>query len=183
MCFSIFLNKTKYSWKIYYNNSYVLKVRDDLNHNFYTVVLITCITILFKIVLFMKKKFFERFSDRVVCITGSPGAFMGATLLVVVWAVCGPVFNYSETWQLVINTGTTIITFLMVFLIQKTQNKDSKAIQIKLNELIASYEKASNRLVDIEDLTEEELDKLHKYYEKLGQLSQEKEHSQDPVQE
>ncbi|MCC3215956.1 MULTISPECIES: low affinity iron permease family protein [Chryseobacterium] len=130
----------------------------------------------------MKKNFFERFSDRVVCITGSPGAFMGASLLVVVWAVCGPVFNYSETWQLVINTGTTIITFLMVFLIQKTQNKDSKAIQIKLNELIASYEKASNRLVDIEDLTEEELDKLHKYYEKLGQLSQEKEHSQDPVQ-
>lgn len=154
-----------------------------MNHNFYPVVLITCITILFKIVLFMKKNFFERFSDRVVCITGSPGAFITASLLVIVWAVCGPLFNYSETWQLVINTGTTIVTFLMVFLIQKTQNKDSKAIQIKLNELIASYEKASNRLVDIEDLTEEELDKLHKYYEKLGQLSQEKEHSQDPVQE
>ncbi|TXI97986.1 MAG: low affinity iron permease family protein [Chryseobacterium cucumeris] len=115
--------------------------------------------------------------------TGSPGAFITASLLVIVWAVCGPLFNYSETWQLVINTGTTIVTFLMVFLIQKTQNKDSKAIQIKLNELIASYEKASNRLVDIEDLTEEELDKLHKYYEKLGQLSQEKEHSQDPVQQ
>ncbi|MDR6369786.1 low affinity Fe/Cu permease [Chryseobacterium bernardetii] len=131
----------------------------------------------------MKKNLFERFSDRVVCITGSPGAFVGASLLVVVWAICGPVFNYSETWQLVINTGTTIITFLMVFLIQKTQNKDSKAIQIKLNELIASYEKASNRLVDIEDLTEEELDKLHKYYEKLGQLSKEKENSQDPVKE
>lgn len=154
-----------------------------MSHNFYTVVLITCITILFKIVLFMKKKFFERFSDRVVCITGSPGAFITASLLVIVWAICGPLFNYSETWQLVINTGTTIVTFLMVFLIQKTQNKDSKAIQIKLNELIASYEKASNRLVDIEDLTEEELDKLHKYYEKLGQLSQEKEHSQDPVQQ
>jgi low affinity Fe/Cu permease len=131
----------------------------------------------------MKKNLFERFSDRVVCITGSPGAFVGASLLVVVWSICGPVFNYSETWQLVINTGTTIITFLMVFLIQKTQNKDSKAIQIKLNELIASYEKASNRLVDIEDLTEEELDKLHKYYEKLGQLSKEKENSQDPVKE
>ncbi|WP_249413597.1 low affinity iron permease family protein [Chryseobacterium indologenes] len=119
----------------------------------------------------MKNNFFERFSDRVVYITGSPGAFIGASLLVVIWAVCGPIFNYSETWQLVINTGTTIITFLMVFLIQKTQNKDSKAIQIKLNELIASYEKASNRLVDIEDLTEEELDQLHKYYEKLGKLS------------
>jgi low affinity Fe/Cu permease len=121
----------------------------------------------------MKKNFFERFSDRVVYITGSPGAFIGASMLVVIWAVCGPIFNYSETWQLVINTGTTIITFLMVFLIQKTQNKDSKAIQIKLNELIASYEKASNRLVDIEDLTEEELDQLHKYYEKLGKLSNE----------
>jgi len=154
-----------------------------LSHNFYTVVLITWIIILLKIVLVMKKNLFERFSDRVVCITGSPGAFVGASLLVVVWAICGPVFNYSETWQLVINTGTTIITFLMVFLIQKTQNKDSKAIQIKLNELIASYEKASNRLVDIEDLTEEELDKLHKYYEKLGQLSKEKENSQDPVKE
>ncbi|TQM21349.1 low affinity Fe/Cu permease [Chryseobacterium aquifrigidense] len=154
-----------------------------MSHNFYTVVLITWIIILLKIVLVMKKNLFERFSDRVVCITGSPGAFVGASLLVVVWAICGPVFNYSETWQLVINTGTTIITFLMVFLIQKTQNKDSKAIQIKLNELIASYEKASNRLVDIEDLTEEELDKLHKYYEKLGQLSKEKENSQDPVKE
>lgn len=127
----------------------------------------------------MKKNFFERFSDRVVCITGSPGAFVGASLLVVIWAVCGPIFNYSETWQLVINTGTTIITFLMVFLIQKTQNKDSKAIQIKLNELIASYEKASNRLVDIEDLTEEELDQLHKYYEKLGKLSNESKPSSD----
>jgi len=127
----------------------------------------------------MKKNFFERFSDRVVYIAGSPGAFIGASLLVVIWAVCGPIFNYSETWQLVINTGTTIITFLMVFLIQKTQNKDSKAIQIKLNELIASYEKASNRLVDIEDLTEEELDQLHKYYEKLGKLSNESKPSSD----
>lgn len=127
----------------------------------------------------MKKNFFERFSDRVVCISGSPGAFIGASLLVVIWAVCGPVFDYSETWQLVINTTTTIITFLMVFLIQKTQNKDSKAIQIKLNELIASYEKASNRLVDIEDLTEEELDQFHKYYEKLGKLSNQSKPSSD----
>lgn len=131
----------------------------------------------------MKKNFFERFSDRVVCITGSPGAFITASLLVIVWAVCGPLFNYSETWQLVINTSTTIVTFLMVFLIQKTQNKDSKAIQIKLNELIASYEKASNRLVDIEDLTEEELDKLHKYYEKLGQLSKEQQDPKDSEKE
>ncbi|MDW9379421.1 low affinity iron permease family protein [Chryseobacterium sp. JV558] len=131
----------------------------------------------------MKKNFFEKFSDRVVYITGSPGAFIGASLLVVIWAVCGPVFDYSETWQLVINTSTTIITFLMVFLIQKTQNKDSKAIQIKLNELIASYEKASNRLVDIEDLTEEELDQLHKYYEKLGKFSNEPRPSLDSTEQ
>jgi len=94
---------------------------------------------------------------------------------VVIWAVSGPVFNYSETWQLVINTGTTIITFLMVFLIQKSQNKDSKAIQIKLNELIAANEKASNRIVDIEDLTEKELDQLHCYYEKLADFAEEDE--------
>lgn len=114
----------------------------------------------------MNKNFFERFSDRVVCFTGSPSAFLIACALVIIWAVTGPLFNFSETWQLVINTGTTIVTFLMVFLIQKAQNKDSKAIQIKLNELISSHEKANDRLVDIEDLTEAELDKLHKSYEK-----------------
>ena len=116
----------------------------------------------------MKKNFFDRFADWAVYFTGSPGAFVGASLLVIIWLATGPLFNFSETWQLVINTGTTIITFLMVFLIQKAQNKDSKAIQIKLNELIASHEKASNRMVDIEDLTEDELDQLHKFYEKLG---------------
>ncbi|MCS3867937.1 low affinity Fe/Cu permease [Chryseobacterium ginsenosidimutans] len=113
--------------------------------------------------------------------TGQPNlqavsyAFLGATAIVVAWAFSGPVFNYSETWQLVINTGTTIITFLMVFLIQKAQNKDSKAIQIKLNELIAANEKASNRIVDIEDLTEKELDQLHCYYEKLSDFAEEDE--------
>ncbi|WP_442879151.1 low affinity iron permease family protein [Chryseobacterium sp. CP-77] len=115
--------------------------------------------------------FFEKFSNRAVKFTGSPYAFIGAFIIVVLWAVTGPFFDYSETWQLVINTGTTIITFLMVFLIQKAQNKDSKAIQIKLNELIAAHEKASNRIVDIEDLTEEELDQLHVYYERLGHLA------------
>jgi len=119
----------------------------------------------------MKKNFFERFSDHAVCFTGSPAAFIIATMMIIIWAAAGPLFDFSETWQLVVNTGTTIITFLMVFLIQKTQNKDSKAIQIKLNELIASSEKASNRLVDIEDLTEEELDELHRFYERLSQLS------------
>lgn len=116
---------------------------------------------------------FERFSNWATKFTGSSYAFIGATTIVLAWAISGPVFNYSETWQLVINTGTTIITFLMVFLIQKAQNKDSKAIQIKLNELIASHEKASNRIVDIEDLTEKELDQLHLYYEKLGDFAKE----------
>lgn len=118
----------------------------------------------------MNKKFFDRFSDAAVCFTGSPTAFIIASILVVVWAATGPFFKFSEVWQMVINTGTTIVTFLMVFLIQKAQNKDSKAIQIKLNELIAAHEHASNRIVDIEDLTEEELDELHKFYEKLGKL-------------
>ncbi|SHK33175.1 low affinity iron permease family protein [Epilithonimonas mollis] len=119
------------------------------------------------------KNFFERFANWATKFTGSSGAFIAATSIVIVWAVTGPVFDYSETWQLVINTGTTIITFLMVFLIQKAQNKDSKAIQIKLNELLASNEKASNRIVDIEDLTEKELDQLHCFYEKLSDFAEE----------
>jgi low affinity Fe/Cu permease len=116
---------------------------------------------------------FERFSNTATKFTGSSPAFISATAIVVIWAVSGPIFNYSETWQLVINTGTTIITFLMVFLIQKAQNKDSKAIQLKLNELIASHERASNRMVDIEDLTEDELDQFHKFYESLAKLAEE----------
>jgi len=116
---------------------------------------------------------FERFSNWATKFTGSSYAFIGATIIVIAWGISGPIFNYSETWQLVINTGTTIITFLMVFLIQKAQNKDSKAIQIKLNELIAANEKASNRIVDIEDLTEKELDQLHCFYEKLSDFAEE----------
>lgn len=118
-----------------------------------------------------KKNLFEQFSNAATKFTGSSSAFIIALLIVIVWAVSGPVFNYSETWQLVINTGTTIITFLMVFLIQKAQNKDGKAIQLKLNELIAAHERASNRMVDIEDLTEQELDQLHKFYVKLSLLT------------
>lgn len=114
---------------------------------------------------------FERFSNAATRFTGSSAAFIIALMIVIVWAVSGPVFNYSETWQLVINTGTTIITFLMVFLIQKAQNKDGKAIQLKLNELIAAHERASNRMVDIEDLTEAELDQLHKFYVTLSSLA------------
>lgn len=115
------------------------------------------------------KNLFDRFSDWAASATGSAAAFLIAFGFVLVWAITGPMFNYSEEWQMVINTGTTIITFLMVFLIQKAQNKDSKAIQIKLNELIAAHEKASNRIVDIEDLSEKELDKLHLFYEKLSE--------------
>lgn len=118
---------------------------------------------------------FEKFSNWATEFTGSSYAFIGAVLIVVLWAVSGSVFNYSETWQLVINTGTTIITFLMVFLIQKAQNKDGKAIQLKLNELIAASKQASNRMVDIEDLTEKELDQLHHYFVKIAELSKQEE--------
>jgi low affinity Fe/Cu permease len=122
----------------------------------------------------MKKKtnLFERFSNWATAATGSSAAFIIATSTVLIWAVTGPLFHYSETWQLVINTGTTIITFLMVFLIQKSQNKDSKAVHLKLNELLASHEGTSNRMVNIEDLTEEELDHLHKFYIRLSDLAE-----------
>src|SRR5215217_5905224 len=119
-----------------------------------------------------KHSFFERISTKITTWTGSPVAFGVASLVIIIWVISGPIFHYSDTWQLVINTGTTIITFLMVFLIQKSQNKDSKAIQLKLNELIAASRHASNRMVDIEDLTESELDVLHKYYEKLADISE-----------
>jgi low affinity Fe/Cu permease len=95
----------------------------------------------------------EKLSTRVTRAAGTNSAFMLAFLAVILWAACGPLFHYSEGWQMVINTGTTIITFLMVFLIQKSQNKDSLAIQLKLNELIAAHEFASNRLVSVENMT------------------------------
>ena len=119
-----------------------------------------------------KKNFFERFSNWATMATGSSAAFIIATATILIWAVTGPVFNYSETWQLIINTGTTIVTFLMVFLIQKSQNKDSKAIHLKLNELLASHEGTSNRMVDIEDLSEAELDHLYKFYRQLSELAE-----------
>ena len=118
------------------------------------------------------KKFFDRFSTKVTQLTGRPAAFIIAFIIIIVWAVSGPVFGFSDTWQLVINTGTTIITFLMVFVIQQSQNKDTIALQLKLNELIASHEKASNRLIDIEDLTEEELQTLKKFYIHLSKLAE-----------
>lgn len=131
---------------------------------------------------------FETFAAKVTKASGSTAMFATAFLIVVVWAVCGPVFDYSETWQLVINTGTTIITFLMVFLIQKSQNKDSLAIQLKLNELVACSAQASNRLIDIEDMTEQEMEVVRKYYARLAELSKQAQnlhesHSLDEAQE
>ncbi len=105
------------------------------------------------------KKFFGRFSTAVTRATGGVYAFIVAIVVVIIWAGTGPIFKYSDTWQLVINTGTTIITFLMVFIIQHSQNKDTIALQLKLNELIAASQ-ASNKLIDVEDLSDEELEKL-----------------------
>ncbi len=116
--------------------------------------------------------FFERFAARASRASGSSAGFVLAALAVVVWAISGPMFGFSPTWQLVINTGTTIVTFLMVFLIQHAQNKDSRAVHLKLNELIASHEYASNRLVAIEDLDEESLGKLHDFYCRLAELAE-----------
>jgi low affinity Fe/Cu permease len=113
----------------------------------------------------------ERFSEAVTRRAGSTPAFGAAAGVVVVWAALGPVFGFSDTWQLVINTGTTIVTFLMVFLIQRTQNKDALAIHIKLNELVAAVKGASNRVVDIESLSETDLQTLEKHYAELARLA------------
>lgn len=115
--------------------------------------------------------FFNRFSAVVTKATGGPAAFIIATIIIILWGITGPVFHFSDTWQLVINTGTTIITFLMVFVIQHSQNKDTIALQLKLNELIASNSRASNRLISIEELTEEELETIKKFYSHLASLS------------
>jgi low affinity Fe/Cu permease len=115
--------------------------------------------------------FFESFSDKVTKATGKPASFIIAILVIIIWAVTGPIFKYSDTWQLVINTGTTIITFLMVFVIQHSQNKDTTAVQLKLNELIAASPTASNRLIVVEELTSEELETLKKFYIRLSALA------------
>jgi low affinity Fe/Cu permease len=122
----------------------------------------------------MKKKlslFFEKFSAKVTWATGRPFAFILAFAVIISWALTGPIFHFSDTWQLVINTGTTIITFLMVFVIQQSQNKDTLALHLKLNELIASVSTASNRLIDVEDLSAEELKTLKKFYVELSCLA------------
>ena len=104
---------------------------------------------------------------------GSSWGFGAALAIIVVWGVSGPFFGWSDTWQLVINTGTTIVTFLMVFLIQRTQNKESLAIHLKLNELVAAVQGASNRLIDIEDISEEEMKVLHTHYQRLAEMAKE----------
>ncbi len=117
--------------------------------------------------------FFNRFSATVTKATGAPIAFIIATCCIIVWAFLGPIFKFSDTWQLVINTGTTIITFLMMFVIQHSQNKDTIALQLKLNELIAANGKTSNRLISIEDLAEKELETIKKFYSHLAESSRE----------
>ena len=113
----------------------------------------------------------ERWSRAVTAWTGSSWAFARPRSVIIVWLVTGPLFHFSDTWQLVINTGTTIVTFLMVFLIQRAQNKDSLAIQLKLNEIVAAIPGASNRLIDVEDLSEDELMRLHQFYGRLAEIA------------
>jgi low affinity Fe/Cu permease len=113
----------------------------------------------------------ERLSTKATKYTGTSWAFAIAAACIAVWLAMGPVFGFSDTWQLVINTATTIVTFLMVFLIQRTQNKENEAVHLKLNELIAAVRGASNRLIDLEEWTEEELDDLQKHYRRLAYLA------------
>lgn len=116
---------------------------------------------------------FTAFAKKTSVATGRPSAFMLAGAVILAWVVTGPIFHYSDTWQLVINTGTTIITFLMVFLIQNTQNRDSEALQIKLDELIRAHDGAHNALLDLEELEDVELDRIRRGYSKLAKKARE----------
>ncbi|WP_338247900.1 low affinity iron permease family protein [Dictyobacter halimunensis] len=116
-----------------------------------------------------KTSLFSRFARLMSRMLGHPLAFGIAALIIVVWLICGPIFHFSDTWQLFINTGTTIITFLMVFLIQNTQNRDSEAMQVKLDELIRALKQADNTILDSENLTEQELKQLQEHYSQLAQ--------------
>lgn len=120
-----------------------------------------------------KSSFFGRFSRWIAAITGRPKTFMLALLIILVWGITGPLFGFSDTWQLVINTGTTIVTFLMVFLIQNTQNRDTEALQIKLDELIRAVRGARNEVIDLEEMDEEELDAIRKEYLELAEYARE----------
>lgn len=113
------------------------------------------------------REYFRRIAHRSAELIGSPTAFVLSCLAVVIWALYGPYYGYSDTWQLVINTGTTVLTFLMLFLVQNTQNRDAKAIHLKLDELIRSVKRARNTLLDLEDMSEDELDKLQAEFERI----------------
>ncbi len=116
--------------------------------------------------------FFEKLAHAAIEWAGGSWAFGIAVVVILVWALTGPIFGFSDTWQLVINTGTTIVTFLMVFLIQRAQNKESKAMQLKLNEIVAAIQGASNHLIDAEDLSEREIEALRRHYGELAQLAE-----------
>jgi low affinity Fe/Cu permease len=116
---------------------------------------------------------FDRVANHIARQSGRPAAFILATLIVLLWALTGPLFGFSDTWQLVINTSTTIVTFLMVFLIQSTQNRDTAAMQIKLDELIRATEGAHNALLDLEELSERELERIRQRYEELAAAARE----------
>jgi low affinity Fe/Cu permease len=122
---------------------------------------------------------FHSFSKHASDAVGSVWAFLLALLVVIVWGITGPIFDYSDTWQLVINTGTTIVTFIMVFLIQSTQNRDARAVHLKLDELIRAVSKARNRLVDLEDMPDDELDALATQFEELRKQAQQAKNKND----
>jgi low affinity Fe/Cu permease len=119
-----------------------------------------------------KPSFFTRFAKHAATITGKPATFVCAVLIIITWAFLGPLFGFSDTWQLVINTGTTIITFLMVFLIQNTQNRDGEAVQIKLDELIRSIKGARNQMMNLEEMDEKQLDAIREEYLELAEAAE-----------
>ncbi|MEO7674564.1 MAG: low affinity iron permease family protein [Pyrinomonadaceae bacterium] len=118
--------------------------------------------------------FFNRFAKHAAAVTGKPATFVGAVLIIIVWAVLGPLFGFSDTWQLVINTGTTIVTFLMVFLIQNTQNRDGEAVQIKLDELIRATKAARNQVMNLEEMDEKQLNIIREEYLDLAEAADRK---------
>lgn len=129
----------------------------------------------------MMHEIFHKFANRISKWSGSLWTFIGALAIIVIWLLTGPLFHFSDTWQLVINTGTTIVTFLMVFLIQNTQNRDSQATQLKLDELLRAVTKARTSLVDLEELSEEELEHLHQEFRRLQEQERMKESSHSSV--